>query len=145
MLKRMLLQDFFQILEEEEPTLQSSDYYEKPAVQIQALEILLQEEQTSEIIIEQNPICFDTLVILQDKPRKEDQDDQSKSNLIEEWFHLSIMPTNYSLFQHLLAPHQSEQLVLHAQVHAKVFIVNPSMNLFTSLLRTCLHWNHTYT
>ena len=45
----MLLQDFFQILEEEEPTLQSSDYYEKPVVQIQALYILLKEEQTSEL------------------------------------------------------------------------------------------------
>ena len=45
----MLLQDFFQIVEEEEPTLQYSDYYEKPAVQSQAIEILLLEEQTSEI------------------------------------------------------------------------------------------------
>ena len=90
----MFLQNFFQILEEEEPTLQSCKYYQKTAVQSQALDILLQEEQTFEIIIEQIPVCFDSLVSLHEKPRKEDQDDQSKSNLIEEWFQSSIRPTN---------------------------------------------------
>ena len=60
----------------------------------------------------------------------------TKFNYIEEWFQSIIKSANRLFLQQIMASHQNNHLVLHAQVHAKVFIVNPIMNLFTSLLQT---------
>ena len=62
------------------------------------------------------------------------QGELTKFNYIEEWFQSGIKTTNRFLLQQITTSHQNNQLVLHVQVHAKVFILHPSMNLFTSLL-----------
>jgi hypothetical protein len=44
-----------------------------------------------------------------------------------------------------LTPYQEDHLVLHVQVHVKVYILNLKMNSFLTLLCTWIHYKYTYT
>jgi hypothetical protein len=63
---------------------------------------------------------------------------------IERWFQL-VIRSHHSFIFHYFLISSSKQLVLHTLVCIKSYILNPSMDIFLTLLRTWLHWKYSYT
>jgi hypothetical protein len=63
---------------------------------------------------------------------------------IERWFQL-VIRSHYSFTFHYCLISSSKKLVLHTLVCIKTYLLNPSMNIFLTLLCTWLHWKYSYT
>ena len=63
---------------------------------------------------------------------------------IEIWFQLVIRP-HHSLIFHYFLISSSKKLVLHTPVCIKIYLLNLSMDIFLTLLRTWIHWKYSYT
>jgi hypothetical protein len=63
---------------------------------------------------------------------------------IERWFQL-VVRSHYSFTFHYCLISSSNQLVLHTSVCIKIYLLNPSMDIFLTLLCTWLHWKYSYT
>jgi hypothetical protein len=70
---------------------------------------------------------------------------QEQYDYIELWFQKSITSEHHHLLQQLLVSDHLQLMVVHAFVYIKVHISNLSMNVFSYLLRTWLHWKYAYT
>jgi hypothetical protein len=70
---------------------------------------------------------------------------QEQYDYIELWFQKSITSEHYHLLQQLLVSDDLQLLIIHALVYIQVHISNLSMNVFSHLLRTWLHWKYAYT
>jgi hypothetical protein len=57
---------------------------------------------------------------------------------IERWFQL-VFRSHYSVTFHYCLISSSKKLVLHTLVCIKIYLLNPSMDIFLTLLRTWLH------
>jgi hypothetical protein len=63
---------------------------------------------------------------------------------IERWFQL-VARSHYSFNFHCYLISSSKHLVLHTLVCIKIYLLNPSMDIFLTMLRTWLHWKYSYT
>jgi hypothetical protein len=63
---------------------------------------------------------------------------------IERWFQL-VVRSHYSFTFNYCLISSSKQLVLHTPVCIKIYLLNPSMDIFLTLLCTWLHWKYYYT
>jgi hypothetical protein len=72
------------------------------------------------------------------------EEKQEYSDPIEIWFQL-VIRSHHSFIFHYFLISSSKQLALHTLVCIKVYILNPSMDIFLTLLRTWLHWKYSYT
>jgi hypothetical protein len=66
------------------------------------------------------------------------EEKQEYSDPIEIWFQL-VIRSNHSFIFHYCLISSSKQLALHTLVCIKVYILNPSMDIFLTLSRTWLH------
>jgi hypothetical protein len=72
------------------------------------------------------------------------EEKQEYSDPIEIWFQL-VIRSHHSFIFHYCLISSSKQLVLHTPVCIKIYLLNPSMDIFLTLLRTWLHWKYSYT
>jgi hypothetical protein len=72
------------------------------------------------------------------------EEKQEYSDPIEIWFQLVIRSHHSYIFHYCLIS-SSKKLVLHTLVCIKIYFLNPSMDIFLTLLRTWLHWKYSYT
>jgi hypothetical protein len=72
------------------------------------------------------------------------EEKQEYSDPIEIWFQL-VIRSHHSFIFHYCLISSSKQLVLHTLVCIKIYLLNPSMDIFLTLLRTWLHWKYSYT
>ena len=98
---------------------------------------------TSETIhLEENTLCHmekeDMLCDLNKEGKREYLDP------IERWFQL-VVRSHYSFNFHCYLISSSKHLVLHTLVCIKIYLLNPSMDIFLTMLRTWLHWKYSYT
>ena len=63
---------------------------------------------------------------------------------IERWFQI-VFRSHYSFTFHYCLISSSKQLVLHTPVCIKIYLLNPSMDIFLTMLRTWIHWKFSYT
>jgi hypothetical protein len=70
------------------------------------------------------------------------EEKQEYSDPIEIWFQL-VIRSHHSFIYCLIS--SSKQLVLHTPVCIKIYLLNLSMDIFLTLLRTWLHWKYSYT
>jgi hypothetical protein len=70
---------------------------------------------------------------------------QKRYDYIEQWFQKSVASEHRHLLQQLLVFDHFHLMVIHALVYIQVHISNLSMNVFSHLLRTWLHWKYAYT
>jgi hypothetical protein len=64
------------------------------------------------------------------------------SDPIEIWFQL-VIRSHHSFIYCLIS--SSKKLVLHTPVCIKIYLVNPSMDIFLTMLHTWIHWKYSYT
>jgi hypothetical protein len=72
------------------------------------------------------------------------EEKQEYSDPIEIWFQL-VIRSHHSLILHYCLISSSKKLVLHTLVCIKIYLLNLSMDIFLTLLRTWLHWKYSYT
>jgi hypothetical protein len=72
------------------------------------------------------------------------EEKQEYSDPIETWFQL-VIRSHHSFIFHYFLISSSKWLVLHTPVCIKIYLLNPSMNIFLTLLRTWIHWKYSYT
>jgi hypothetical protein len=72
------------------------------------------------------------------------EEKQEYSDPIEIWFQL-VIRSHHSFIFHYCLISSSKQLVLHTLVCIKNYLLNPSMDIFLTLLCTRIHWKYSYT
>jgi hypothetical protein len=72
------------------------------------------------------------------------EEKQEYSDPIEIWFQLVIRPHHYFIFHYFLIS-SSKWLVLYTLVCIKIYLLNLSMDISLTLLRTWLHSKYSYT
>jgi hypothetical protein len=72
------------------------------------------------------------------------EEKQEYSDPIEIWFQL-VIRSHHSFIFHYCLISSSKKLVLHTLVCIKIYLLNLSMDIFLTLLRTWLHWKYSYT
>jgi hypothetical protein len=70
------------------------------------------------------------------------EEKQEYSDPIEIWFQLVIR--SHHSFIYCLSS-SSKQLVLHTLVCIQIYVLNLSIDIYLTLLRTWLHWKYSYT
>ena len=70
---------------------------------------------------------------------------QGHHDYIDKWLQTKITSNHHYLLQNLLVSDQLQLLIFHAFVCTKVYISNLSMNVFSCLFHTWLHWKYSYT
>jgi hypothetical protein len=73
------------------------------------------------------------------------EEKQENSDPIEIWFQL-VIRSHHSFIFHYCLISSSKQLALHALVCIKIYLLNPSMDIFLTLLHTWIHcFKYSYT